>query len=180
MIHHSRALSPHHLDERIPGRLMRMAPSQKSGLAARAIGTLLAAATLAMAAPAPAEERPTMLVTVDQAVILRFPEPARSVIIGNPSIADATILNTTMVVLTGRSFGTTNLIVLAADGTTIVDELVTVRSSDLQVTVFRRSIRETYSCNPTCEPTLNVGDAPSIFDLTAQQLQTRGNLALGN
>ncbi|MCC6734880.1 MAG: pilus assembly protein, partial [Bauldia sp.] len=36
------------------------------------------------------------------------------------------------------------------------------------------------SCNPTCEPTLNVGDAPSIFDLTAQQLQTRGNLALGN
>jgi Flp pilus assembly secretin CpaC len=154
-----------------------MAPSQKSGLAA---GALLALATLAVAAPAAGQDRAAMLVTVDQAVILRFPEPARSVIIGNPSIADATILGTTMVVLTGRSFGTTNLIVLAADGTTIIDELITVRSSDLQVTVFRRSTRETYSCNPTCEPTLNVGDAPSIFDLTAQQLQTRGNLALGN
>lgn len=121
-----------------------------------------------------------MLVTIDQAVILRFPEAARSVIIGNPSIADATILDAQMVVLTGRSFGTTNLIVLGADGTAIVDELITVRSSDLQVTVFRRSTRETYSCNPTCEPTLNVGDAPSIFDLTAQQLQMRGDLALGN
>ncbi|MCW5714721.1 MAG: pilus assembly protein N-terminal domain-containing protein [Bauldia sp.] len=138
------------------------------------------AATLLVAVPAPAQNRTPMLVTVDQAVVLRFSEPARSVIIGNPSIADATILGPTMLVLTGRSFGTTNLIVLAADGTTIVDELVTVRSNDLQVTVFRRSTRETYSCNPTCEPTLNVGDAPSIFDLTAQQLQTRGDLARGD
>ncbi|MGV8840971.1 MAG: pilus assembly protein N-terminal domain-containing protein [Bauldia sp.] len=159
---------------------MRLAPSQKSGLAVRALGALALAATLATTGPAAAEDRSPVLVTIDQAVILRFPEPARSVIIGNPSIADATILDTQMVVLTGRSFGTTNLIVLGADGTPIVDELVTVRSSDLQVTVFRRSTRETYSCNPTCEPTLNVGDAPSIFDLTAQQLQTRGNLALGN
>lgn len=134
---------------------------------------------VALASPAPAADGDPMLITLDQAVLLRFPEAAQAVIIGNPGIADATILNTTTVVLTGRSFGTTNLIVLATDGTTIVDQLLTVRSSSGQVTVFRRSTRETYSCNPICEPVLNVGDAPSIFDLTAQQLQVRGAMANG-
>jgi Flp pilus assembly secretin CpaC len=155
---------------------MRKRQRQRTGMLAVAAAAL----AIALASPAPAADGDPMLITLDQAVVLRFPEAAQAVIIGNPSIADATILNTTTVVLTGRSFGTTNLIVLATDGTTIVDQLLTVRGNDLtQVTVFRRSIRETYSCNPICQPTLNVGDAPSIFDLTAQQLQTRGAMANG-
>ena len=44
-----------------------------------------------------------LIVRYDQSQLLRLPRPASEVIIGNPSIADATILNTTMVVLTGRS-----------------------------------------------------------------------------
>ncbi|MEZ5799399.1 MAG: pilus assembly protein N-terminal domain-containing protein [Nitratireductor sp.] len=55
-------------------------------------------------------------VIVDRAKVFRISRPAATVIIGNPSIADATVEDEKTLVLTGRSFGVTNLIVLDAMG----------------------------------------------------------------
>lgn len=118
-------------------------------------------------------------VTVDQAFVIRLNDPAAAVVIGNPAIADATIMDAQTLVVTGRSFGTTNLIVLDGNGTIVREDLITVRNITNQVTVYRRSTQQSYSCTPICAPTLNVGDATSIFERTNEQIQARAALALG-
>lgn len=142
--------------------------------------TGLGAMILAGTAPsAIAAEPAPILITVDQAMVMRLPGEARAIVIGNPSIADATIMDPQTLVITGRSFGTTNIIVLDINGAIIAQELLTVQSSLTQLTVYRRSIRETYSCTPICQPTVNVGDG-AIFDATNAQVQARTALATGN
>jgi Flp pilus assembly secretin CpaC len=135
---------------------------------------------LAPSMEASAESPIPMLVTVDQAIVLRLGFEAGAIIIGNPSIADATVINSMTIVVTGRSFGTTNLIVLDSGGNVLADELITVQAALDQVVVYRRSVRQTYSCTPICAPTLNVGDGDPAFQTTNGQIQARQALALGN
>lgn len=148
----------------------------------RLAGTALAGAlavTGALAAPgmgAPIE------VLVDHAKVMHIARPADIVIIGNPGIADATIQDSQTLIITGHSFGTTNLIVLDAKGEAIADELVTVQPSDDDlVTVYRVDrdkgmSRETFSCNPACAPTLAIGDANDWFNGVREQIQGRGTM----
>ena len=63
----------------------------------------------------------SVLVTVDQAKVFRVSRPAGTIIIGNPAIVDATIQDDQTLILTGRSFGVTNLIVLDANGNQLSD-----------------------------------------------------------
>ncbi len=80
---------------------------------------------------------------VDQAKVMRISRPADIVIIGNPAIADATIQDNQTLIITGHSFGTTNLIVLDASGQAIAEEMVTVGpQNDQVVTVYKRSSRD--------------------------------------
>ena len=54
--------------------------------------------------------------------------------------------------LTGRSFGTTNLVLLDADGNAIVDERILVSIDEGNtVRVFRQTERSVLSCTPNCE-----------------------------
>jgi len=127
-----------------------------------------------------AESPNPMLVTVDQAMVLRLEFQAGAIIVGNPAIADATVIDSMTIVVTGRSFGTTNLIVLDASGNILSNELITVQAALDQVVVYRRSVRQTYSCTPICAPILNVGDGDPAFQTTNGQIQARQALALGN
>lgn len=136
-------------------------------------------AVLAVAGSTDAAE--PLLVTVDQARVMRISEPADTVIVGNPAIADATIRDRQTLIITGHSFGTTNLIVLDKQGQQIADQLLTVQSQEGNlVTVFKRSTRETFSCVTVCEPMLNVGDSSEVFRSTSEQIQARTSLAQSN
>jgi Flp pilus assembly secretin CpaC len=149
----------------------------------RVLTGAIAAATIAassIATPAAAETpQSATMITVDQAMILRLSAPAGAIVVGNPGIADATVMDATTLVITGRSYGTTNLIVLDENGVLLTQELITVLPATDQVTVYRRSTRETLSCNPICAPTLNVGDADGTFGTTTQQIQARAAIATG-
>lgn len=91
-------------------------------------------------------------VVMNQAKIVKLARPADTIVIGNPAIADASVQDGSTIVLTGKGFGVTNLVVLDADGAPIVDELVTVvRSSTSSVRIYRRSQVQTLSCTPYCE-----------------------------
>ena len=117
-------------------------------------------------------------VVVDRAKVMRVSRPADIVIIGNPAIADATIQDNQTLIITGRSFGTTNLIVLDAAGQAIADEVVIVAApNDQVVTVYRRASRQTYSCTPECSPTLTIGDNSVVFDSVNAQIQAHGTLS---
>ncbi len=89
----------------------------------------------------------------NQAKIVKLARPADTVVVGNPKIADAAVQDETTIVLTGKGFGVTNLVVLGADGTAIVDEQVTVvRQRGDSVRLYRRAEVQTFSCSPNCEP----------------------------
>lgn len=119
-----------------------------------------------------------VIVTVDQAKVFRISRPAATVIIGNPSIVDATIEDDQTLVLTGRSFGVTNLIILDVKGDPVVDRAVVVRGHEANtVRIYRRAHRITMACAPVCEPTLTIGDNDESFNLASQQIQVRNELS---
>lgn len=145
-------------------------------LGGRAVGAALFSALVGFAAQ-PAAADPINVV-VDQAKVMRISRPADVVIIGNPAIADATIQDNQTLIITGHSFGTTNLIVLDASGQSIANEMITVGpQNESVVTVYRRAARETLSCNPDCAPTLTLGDSPQVFDTVNTQVSTHTSLS---
>lgn len=112
------------------------------------IGMMLTALGLMSGAGLAAE----IPVSLNQAKIVKLSRAADTIIIGNPQIADASVQDATTIVLTGKSFGATNLVVLDASGAPIVDEQVVVsRDEASTVRVYRRANIQTLSCTPNCE-----------------------------
>lgn len=91
-------------------------------------------------------------VIMHQAKIVKLARPADTIVIGNPEIADASVQDANTVVLTGKGFGVTNLVVLDDTGNPIIDEQITVaRSTASSVRIYRRADVQTLSCTPFCE-----------------------------
>lgn len=103
-------------------------------------------------------------VELDQARIYRLAAPASTIIIGNPAIADATLQDAQTLIITGRAYGQTNLIVLDDQGETITDtQLAVLAASENLVTVYKGVERQSLSCLPDCQPAAVPGDAPIYF-----------------
>ncbi|MEM9205666.1 MAG: pilus assembly protein N-terminal domain-containing protein [Pseudomonadota bacterium] len=138
--------------------------------------TAVVAATLATSlfAPTEASANEMVLVELDLAKIVTLTEPAATIVLGNPAIADASIFDAERIVITGKSYGTTNLIALGPDGEELYNTLVTVRAPEQTlITVHRGGARSSYSCAPTCQPSLVVGDATENFDSVNSQVSAR-------
>ncbi|MBB3933977.1 pilus assembly protein N-terminal domain-containing protein [Aureimonas phyllosphaerae] len=141
---------------------------------------LVLASILALGSPslALADSADPLTVPIDQARILRIPRQAGSVIIGNPSIADITIHDARTLVLTGRSYGLTNLVVLDTNGDVVLDDSVMVSTvEDHSLRVYRQGSRQTFACAPTCEPKVTIGDDPITFESTTLQVQRHDALS---
>lgn len=117
---------------------------------------LLIAAALSVAAVAlattsvPADTG--IQVVMNQAKIVKLARPADTIVVGNPAIADAAVQDANTIVLTGKGFGVTNLVIMDAEGSPIVDEQVYVtRQDDRSVRIYRQSEVQTLSCTPLCE-----------------------------
>jgi Flp pilus assembly secretin CpaC len=137
-------------------------------LATRRAALFLAAAlcvTVMAPVAAMAQDAP-ISVKANLARILRISAPAATVIIGNPGIADVTIQDPQTLVLTGKSFGTTNLIVLDSQGNPIADTMIEVVQAAADVmTVYQGASRTSLSCAPVCQPTLMLGDDPDYSSI---------------
>ncbi len=140
-------------------------------LLAFAAALLLSAPALVPAAGVAAEGDP-ISVKVNMARILRVSTPAATVIIGNPGVADVTIQDPQTLVLTGKSYGQTNLIVLDSMGNPIADTIIEViqAQADL-VTVYQGQARTTLVCSPTCQPTIMLGDDPAFSSASVASSQ---------
>ena len=113
---------------------------------------LLAAMLAATAYVLPAQGGAGIEVTMNQAKILKLTRAADTIVVGNPLIADASVQDASTIVLTGKGFGVTNLVVLDREGSPILDEQVTVvRENASTVRIYRRSQVQTMSCAPYCE-----------------------------
>jgi Flp pilus assembly secretin CpaC len=117
-------------------------------------------------------------VNVNMARILRIGAAAATVVIGNPGVADVTIQDPTTLVLTGKSYGRTNLIVLGSDGDPIVDTVIeVVQSRDDLVTLYVGAMRTSLSCSPICQPTISLGDGQSF---TSDSVASQGLVESAN
>ena len=122
----------------------------------------LAAAAALMAPVAALAERAPVSVKVNMARILRINAPAATVIVGNPGIADVAIQDPQTLVLTGKSYGQTNLIVLDAQGNPIADTMLEVVQEQAGlVTVYLADKRTSLACEPVCQPIIMLGDDTS-------------------
>ena len=83
--------------------------------------TAALAAGLAAGAAASATEA-GIEVAMNQAKIIKLTRAADTVVVGEPKIADVTVKDSTTIVLTGKGFGVTNLVILDQEGAPIVDE----------------------------------------------------------
>lgn len=120
----------------------------------------------------------TVVVMVDHAKVVRLPEKAQTVIVGNPGIADVSVQRNGVMVVTGKSFGVTNLIALDVNGALLAESLVRVgAASDSVLTVQRGLDRESYSCTPACQPTVRLGDAQRFFGEASGQAASRSTAA---
>ena len=110
---------------------------------------LVALAALAVAAPAAAEP---MRIELDHSTRIRLPSAARDVLLANPDVADVTMLDTRNLVILGKAYGMTHLLVVDTAGRTIFDRnLVVSAPARGQVSLYRGPEQRNYACAPECE-----------------------------
>lgn len=121
---------------------------------------------------------PIVTVTVDNAKVMRLPEKTRTVIVGNPIIADVSLQKNGILILTGKSFGATNLIALDGAGEMLAESTISVQAPQASVVMVQRGLeRESYSCTPNCQPSVQLGDSSKYFGEVSGQADSRRNLA---
>lgn len=158
----------------------RVAP-KISPMKACAVG--IAGAVLSSVAaplPASASDSSDFVVQYDQVRLLRLEEKASDVIVGNPSIADVTIQNGKLLAITGKTFGTTNLIILDRAGRVVMDRQLIVSTNDQKiVNLTRGAVSRTYNCAPTCQPTLKIGDDAEYYGSVSKASQDKVSFSAG-
>lgn len=106
-------------------------------------------------------------VTIDQARLISFPEPVKTVFVGNSTIVDISMIDPEHAFLLGKTFGETNMIALGPDGKQISNQLVTVLNNGSAVTVNRGADQFDYMCTLShCETAPRPGDPQGFVTAT--------------
>lgn len=121
----------------------------------------------------------TIILALDHARVMRMVGDVTTIIIGNPAIADVSMPDPQTVILTGKSYGETNMVMLDAVGNILAEQMlqVTLRGQSL-VSVYRGVQRTTLSCSPTCQIRPTPGDAPELVAAGLSAFQARNAAAL--
>lgn len=119
-------------------------------------------------------------VALDQAFPIRLAEPAEGVAIGNPSIAGVSVQNDRFLFVTGRSYGSTNLVVVGANGRLLYSGRVVVTPDETDVVMITRGVETArLECTPLCRPRPDIGDGEASAQVNQQITQRASNAAAG-
>jgi hypothetical protein len=136
------------------------------------------AGLLVLAVAATAATAADLIVTYDQSQILKLPKPAKEIVIGNAVIADVVVRDKTFLIVTGKSFGITNLIALDEERNVISSIRVIVRRDETRVVnLIKGGKRQSFNCTPQCNPSITVGDDPAYFEQVAKSAQAKISLS---
>lgn len=143
-------------------------------IAVSALFTALALGTLSAAQAA------ELSIPLDEVRMVTFGKPVSTVYVGNPAIADVTVIDARHVFVLGRAFGGTNLIALGNDGRQVATSHITVYGrGGSTVTVQRGTNAVTYACaNSQCRAAPLPGDAQGPFDVVSGQIEKHQSLGM--
>ena len=128
--------------------------------------------SLALAAVAHAH---TYTVPANHAGLIRLPADASGLAIGNPSIADITLYDARTILVTGKTYGRTNIIAMNSEGRVIYTTDLAVTENDRGlVQVYHNTERGSFVCNPVCQAIPLVGDGEEHFGRIDGQTGTDG------
>lgn len=117
-------------------------------------------------------------VMADEARLLRLDRPGVEVIVGNPSIADVSVQSGRLLVITGKSFGMTNLIVLDGKGQEILSRKVRVITDGKRMVTLHKGLqRQTLDCQTRCEMALVPGDVEAHFEALSKSVRSKFGIA---
>ena len=120
-----------------------------------------------------------LIIKTDQTQLIDVSGNPGAVIVGNPSIADATV-HGSKIFVHGRAYGSTNLIILDQNGNQLASLDVTVQLGGVHnLAVFKAGARYSYVCAPVCEATLQAGDNPDWFNDIAKMNSKKSGAATG-
>ena len=125
----------------------------------------LLAASLALLAPSPVFAA-GLSIAMDEVRTVTFEAPVATVYVGNPSIADITMIDARRAFILGKAYGSTNIIALGKDGESVSNTHVSVLGrQQATVTLQRGTQRTTYNCTSSrCEVAPQPGDGKDVFD----------------
>ncbi len=143
-----------------------------------ALGFLAGFASLTLAGSASYAD--DIQIPLDQVHVLAFKTPVKTVFVGNPVIADITVIDPMHVFILGKNFGTTNLVALDAMGRETANDQITVLERPGSAVNLQRGIgKTTLICTPEhCEATPTPGDESARFDALTGQVDKREALSL--
>jgi Flp pilus assembly secretin CpaC len=150
----------------------------RASFVVRALAIGIVVCPVAALAQFPAE---AIAVNVDQAKLVKLPGRVSTIIVGNPLIADVTLQNGGVVVVTGKGYGATNFIAMDRSGEVLVDRVIQVEGpTDKVVTIYRGVERESYSCMPICQRRVTLGDGDVYFRAAIDQAGSLSGQASGS
>ena len=122
----------------------------------RSMRAALIAAALAGAAALPGAAKAQALnVEIDQSARIQLRGQAGSVIVGNPQIADVTVVDANTLFVTGKGYGVTEVVVVDGVGRTLFQSQVVVAGGDAgRVRVWRGAQVTEMACAASCAPTV--------------------------
>jgi hypothetical protein len=117
---------------------------------------------------------------LDEVRTLTFKNPISTVYVGNPAVADVTMIDARHAFVQGKSYGRTNIVALNKDNEQVFNTHVAVTGGGGggTVTLNRGAQRVTLTCaGGRCEPTPTPGDDQKTYDIENNQLNTHQNAA---
>jgi Flp pilus assembly secretin CpaC len=111
-------------------------------------------------------------VPLDEVRVMTFAKPVATLYVGNPVIADITVIDSRHAFVQGKAFGATNIVALDAGGRQIANRQVVVAGNGTAiVTLQKGNTQTTYACAASrCQLAPQPGDGKDIFDAASEEV----------
>jgi Flp pilus assembly secretin CpaC len=121
-----------------------------------------AAAAVVVLASAGLAQAQSLNVEIDRSTRINLRGQAASVIVGNPDIADVTVVDANTLFVTGKGYGVTEVAVIDALGRTLYQgEVVVTGGSTGSVRVWRGARATELACAASCAPSVRSLASPT-------------------
>ena len=144
--------------------------------------SFLACAGYADAAPHETSKGGDVALALDEVHTLTFKSPIATVYVGNPSIADVTMIDSRHAFVQGKGYGRTNIVALNHDNVQVFNTHVTVTGNEDGGTVIlnRGAQRITLNCaGGHCQPTPMPGDDQKSYETENGETASHQSAARG-